>query len=361
MTVFGTRPEIIRLSRVIPLLDQFAAHTLVHTGQNFDAALSDVFFSELRLREPDVHLGAHRPAFGEQAGAILEHVDRLLAERQPERLVILGDTDSGLSAIAAARRGIPVFHLEAGNRCYDPRVPEEINRRIIDHCSTVLMPYTTRSMENLLREGIPRQRIFVTGNPIFEVLEYYRGEIDACDVFERVGTRRGEYFLCTLHRAENVDEPGRLARLFDGLARVASDFWLPVLVSLHPRTRERMTRHGIAAPAGVRLLSPMGLFPFVALEKSAKAVLTDSGTVQEECSIFRIPNVTLRDTSERMETVECGSNVLAGSDPAEIARATALVCTLAPQWDPPAEYQVKHVSDTIARVVLGPVHHALPT
>jgi UDP-N-acetylglucosamine 2-epimerase (non-hydrolysing) len=361
MTVLGTRPEIIRLSRIIPLLDRSCRHTLVHTGQNFSDSLSDVFFRDLGVRAPDAYLDAHKPTVGQQVAAIVERVDALLAERRPDRLLVLGDTDSGLGAIAAARRGIPVFHLEAGNRCFDPRVPEEINRRIIDQCSTVLLPYTRRSRENLLREGFPSQRVFVIGNPIFEVLEHCKEQVAASAVHQRLGLEHGRYFLATLHRAENVDVRERLESLFKGMAALAKRSSLPVVVSLHPRTRSRMAEFGIRGDwKGVQLVEPPALFDFVALEKNAAAVLTDSGTVQEECCILGIPSVVVRDTSERMETVECGSTMMAGVNAEAVVEAVELATALGAGWTAPPEYRDLHVSRTVTRIVLGPAHASLP-
>ena len=353
ITLFGTRPEIIRLSLVIRTLDRFCVHVLVHTGQNHDPMLSDVFFDELGVRAPDVHLGiGSTSGFASQAGAILEKCGEVLARERPDRVLILGDTTSGLSAIVAARLRIPVFHMEAGNRCYDDRVPEEVNRRIIDHSSTVLMPYTERSKENLLREGIDRERIFVTGNPIFEVLKHYEGEINASDALERLGVSAGNYFLVTLHRAENVDAPRRLTRILGALKHAAEKHNAPVLVSVHPRTADRMQAFGITG-SGLRLLRPLGFFDFVRLEKHARAVLSDSGTVQEECAIFGVPNVTLRDVTERAETIECGSNVLSGSHEDDVARALELAIDQNTNWVPPREYVVPGVSRTVAKIVLG--------
>ena len=354
VTIFGTRPEIIRLSRILPLLDSHCEHLTVHTGQNFEESLSDLFLRELGVRTPDVNLGIRAASFAEQAGKILTGVDDVFREKKPDRVVILGDTNSALSAIVAARRGIPVFHLEAGNRCYDDRVPEEVNRRIVDHSSAVLLPYTERSKENLVREGIERDRIFVTGNPIFEVLEHYAPMIDGSDVLQRMQLEPGRFFLVTLHRAENVDEAARLARLLDGLSRVADTYDVPVVVSVHPRTASKLNATGLApSSARVRLLDPLGFFDFVRLEKSAQLVLTDSGTVQEECAIFRIPNVTLRDVTERPETIEVGANILTGSDPDAILRAVALALETSNDWTPPVEYTTPAVSRTVAKIVLG--------
>ncbi len=354
VTVFGTRPEIIRLSETIKVLDRACENVLVHTGQNHDFELSDVFFQELKVRPPDVHLGVQASGFPEQLGLIAAGAAAVFEREKPDRVLILGDTNSGLSAIVAARMGIPVYHMEAGNRCFDSRVPEEINRRIIDHCSTVLMPYTQRSKENLVREGIERQRIFVTGNPIFEVLQAHAAEIAASKALETLGLAEGGYFLATVHRAENVDEPARLAALLEGLARVAEQYGQPVIVSLHPRTADRLAANGLAPRSDlVRLARPFGLFDFVKLEKHARCVLTDSGTVQEECCIFGVPNVTLRDVTERAETIEVGSNILTGADPDAILRAVALVLERRCAWTVPPEYLEPAVSSTVANVLLG--------
>ena len=354
LTLFGTRPEIIRLSRVIPRLDEVSEHLLVHTGQNHDPNLSDIFFEELRVRKPDVHLGVLGNGFAEQAAQILVRSGEVLARERPDRLLILGDTNSGLAAIVAARMGIPVLHMEAGNRCYDDRVPEEVNRRIIDHSSTVLLPYTRRSAENLVREGIERQRIFVTGNPIYEVLQTYEAEIVASDALDRLEVRERDFFLVTLHRAENVDDPLRLRSFLSGLSRVADTFGTTMVISLHPRTADKLAAfHLDPESKRIRIMKPMGFFDFVKLERSAACVLSDSGTVQEECCIFRVPNVTLRDVTERPETIECGSNILSGSDPDTIVRAVSVATKGTPSWTPPEEYLATNVADTVARIVVG--------
>jgi UDP-N-acetylglucosamine 2-epimerase (non-hydrolysing) len=354
MTVLGTRPEIIRLSRVIALLDRHSSHVLVNTGQNYDDRLSGLFFRELGVRAPDIQMNVRGGGFGEQAAGIIAGIEPIMLQHRPDRLLILGDTNSGLSAIVARRLGIPVFHMEAGNRCYDDRVPEEINRRIIDHCSNVLLPYTHRSKENLLREGVERRRIFVTGNPIFEVLEAYKSQIDGSDAIARLGLSPGRYFLVTLHRAENVDIESRLARLFDGLRRVAESYDEPLVVSLHPRTADKLSRFGLSpASSNLRLLEPLGFFDFVHLERRAHCVLSDSGTVQEECAIFHVPSVTLRDVTERPETIEAGSNIVSGSDPDDILRTVRLALGTPTSWTPPPEYVEKHVSAVVARILLG--------
>jgi UDP-N-acetylglucosamine 2-epimerase (non-hydrolysing) len=354
MTVFGTRPEIIRLSEIIRQLDRFCEHVLVYTGQNYDPLLSDVFFRDLDVRPPDTHLGVQSTGFAEQAGQIVARIGPVLERERPDRVLILGDTNSGLAALVAARMGIPVFHMEAGNRCYDDRVPEEINRRVIDHSSTILLPYTERSRENLAREGIERERIYVIGNPIFEVLETHAARIAASGVLTRLGVTPSDYLLVTLHRAENVDQPGRLETFLAALSRVAEDQQCPVIVSVHPRTASRLKAFNLGpASSRVRLLEPLGFFDFVRLERDARAVLSDSGTVQEECAIFRVPNVTLRDVTERPETIECGSNVLSGADSDDVLRALRLALALGRDWTPPPEYTRPLVSRTVAKIVLG--------
>ena len=354
MTVLGTRPEIIRLSRVIPKLDALADHTLVHTGQNFDPALSDVFFRDLGVRRPDVMLGVRADSFGEQAGQILAGVERVIRERTPDRLLILGDTNSGLSAVVAKRLGVPVYHMEAGNRCFDDRVPEEVNRRIIDHSSDVLLPYTERSRANLLREGIPSQRVIVTGNPILEVMRHYEPCVNASDVHARLGVDKGAYVLVTAHRAENVDVPERLRGLAEALRRVGEEHALPIVVSMHPRTRSRLEAFGMTdLVTGLRVMPPLGFFDFLALERDAACVLTDSGTVQEECCILRVANVTTRDVTERPETVECGSNIIAGVDPDRIATAVRAAMHRDRSWTVPPEYLAPAVSDTVSNILLG--------
>jgi UDP-N-acetylglucosamine 2-epimerase (non-hydrolysing) len=354
MTIFGTRPEIIRLSLVLKVLDQHCQHVTVHTGQNYDESLSDVFIRDLEIRTPDIHLGIKSNTFGDQIGQILTRIDELLEVRKPDRVLILGDTNSALSAITAARRQIPVFHMEAGNRCYDDRVPEEINRRIIDHSSSILMPYTERSKENLVREGIERDRIFVTGNPIKEVLDHFAENIENSKIMNALKVAPFEYFLVTLHRAENVDDAERMRKIFAGLSEVAVKFRKPVLVSVHPRTAQKMEQHGIRPGSpDIRLLKALGFFDFVKLEKNSLAVLTDSGTVQEECSILGIPNITLRDVTERPETIECGSNILSGAETATILDAVGLAIAQPASWSAPREYLTENVSQTVSKIMLG--------
>ncbi|MBF0529743.1 MAG: UDP-N-acetylglucosamine 2-epimerase (non-hydrolyzing) [Deltaproteobacteria bacterium] len=353
MTLFGTRPEIIRLCRVIEKLDGLCRHIVVHTGQNYDVNLNDIFFEQLGVRAPDHYLGAVG-SFGEQIARILAESERLLLAEKPDKFLILGDTNSCLAAIMAKRLAIPVYHMEAGNRCYDDRVPEEVNRRIIDHSSDVLMPYTERSRKNLLREGLAGERIYVTGNPIFEVIKHFEPQIDRSAILDALGLQAEGYFLVTMHRAENVDLPDRLERfiaVFDQLQRLYN---LPVIISTHPRTRNRLKSLGIENRSPeVRYLDPFGFFGFVALEKNAFCVLSDSGTVQEECAIFRKPNVTIRDVTERPETIECGSNILSGADGDSILLCVKTALNQKGKWNPPPEYLVEDVSTTVTKIILG--------
>ena len=334
MTLIGTRPELIRLCLIIPKLDMFCDHVLVHTGQNYDANLNDVFMEQLSIRRPDYNLGA-TGSFGEQLAIIMRILEKIILKEKPDRLLVLGDTNSSLGAIMAKRMGVKVFHMEAGNRCYDDHVPEEVNRRLIDHSSDILLPYTERSRQNLLAEGIEGRRIYVTGNPIKEVLDHYT---------EEESNKWHPYYLVTLHRQENVDDPIRLKKFVDVFNRLDKH----VIWSVHPRTRNRLIET-IPISNNVELMTPLGFKEFIGLERSAYCVLTDSGTVQEECCIFGVPCVTLRDTTERPETIEVGSNFISGTDHIlkgiEVSRNS--------DWTPPPEYLVKNVSDTVVRILLS--------
>jgi UDP-N-acetylglucosamine 2-epimerase (non-hydrolysing) len=355
MTVLGTRPEIIRLSLVIGMLDRFAEkHTLVHTGQNYDDRLNGLFFRELGIRQPDHFLGVKAESTGGQIGQILAGIEPLLIKHRPDRLLILGDTNSGLTAIIARRLGVPVYHMEAGNRCFDFRVPEEGNRRIIDHMSTVLMPYTNRSRENLLREGFRAESVIVTGNPIKEVIDKYESKIAASQILTTLGVTSQKYFVVTIHRAENVDLEVRLRNLVSAFEQLHASYGFPVLCSLHPRTRAKAAQFGIDLDRdGLKFLEPFGFFDFVHLEKHSFCLLSDSGTVQEEACIFGVPNVTVRDVTERPETLECGSNVLSGADPAMILKLVKMVTETSRNWKPPAEYLAPNVAATVCRILLG--------
>ena len=283
-------------------------------------------------------------------------MDKVLLDVAPEALLVLGDTNSCLSVIPAKRRKIPVFHMEAGNRCYDDRIPEEINRRLVDHTSTKLLPYTENSRRNLLREGIGSERVEVTGNPILEVINTFSGEIENSGALNNLGLTNKGYFLVTAHRAENVDIPERLRSLVEVLQEVYRRFRLPVIVSVHPRTRAQLDKHGLdLASEGIVFLEPLPFFDFIKLEKNALAVLSDSGTVQEECCIFKVRNLTLRDVTERPETIDCGSNVLCGVSPDRVIGELERLVEREPAWTPPEEYLRENVSEAVCRIVLGEI------
>jgi len=354
MTILGTRPEIIRLSLIIQLLDQHCEHVLVDTGQNYDDRLSGLFFRELGVRQPNISLGARGSGFGEQISQILSRIEVVLQDQKPDRILILGDTNSGLSSIVARRLGIPVYHMEAGNRCYDFRVPEEGNRRIIDHSSSILMPYTNRSRENLLREGFAAQNVYVTGNPIYEVIQHFAGKIARSEVLANLKVKEKAYFLVTMHRAENVDVEQRLGGVMEALKILHKQYGFPLLCSLHPRTRAKAAQFGITlAQPGVQVFEPFGFFDFVRLEQSAFCVISDSGTVQEEACILHVPNVTIRDVTERPETIECGSNVLAGCNTEAIVATVGMITSRQPEWQVPPEYLAPNVASTVARIALA--------
>jgi len=347
LTVLGTRPEIIRLSRIIPKLDKVCKHILVHTGQSYDQNMSGVFFDELKLRQPDYYLGVESKTLGGQVGKIMSGVEQVIFEEKPDRLLILGDTNSALSAFIAKRMGISVYHMEAGNRCFDNRVPEEVNRRVIDHSSDIHMPYTERSRANLLREGIASNQIFVTGNPIYEVLKSYHGK---SNILVELGILKGEFILVTAHRQENVDDKQRLLSLLTACSAQTKEY--NVIFSRHPRTAKMMVKFEMAFP-GIIFHEPFGFADFLELERKAACVITDSGTVQEECCILKKRCVTIRDTTERPETVECGSNILSGVVTSDVLRCVNLVLSRDTDWQPPPEYLVPNVSDKVVNLVMG--------
>lgn len=357
MTILGTRPEIIRLSLIIPLLDRHAErHVLVHTGQNFTASLSGVFFAELGLREPDYVLQDKQSGLGGQLAAMFGGLEPILLKERPDRILLLGDTNSALCAILGERMGIPVIHMEAGNRCYDLDVPEEKNRRVIDAVSTINMPYTQQSKQHLMAEGFPSRRIVLTGNPIYEVMKRYEAQIEASGILSKLGLTPGGYFLVTAHRAENVDRPEALAEIMAGLNGIAEHFGLRIICSIHPRTRSKLENGGglpFAMHKLVEFHEPFGFFDFVSLEKHALCAVSDSGTVQEECCIMGVPAVTIRRTTERPETVDCGSNVVSGVEREAIVRSAVLMTSLSPSWKAPEGYLAEDVSAKVVKFLLG--------
>ncbi|CAI8947089.1 UDP-N-acetylglucosamine 2-epimerase [Priestia megaterium] len=355
MTILGTRPEIIRLSLIIEKLDNYAEqHILVHTGQNFTSTLSEVFFQELKVRKPDYILFDQQYTLGKQLSKMYQELEEIFSKEKPDKILVLGDTNSGLSAILAERMGIPVIHMEAGNRCFDLEVPEEKNRRVIDAISSINLPYTPQSKENLLKEGISSNRIIVSGNPIYEVLEHYKSEIEQSDVLNKLLVEKEGYFLVTAHRAENVDHEDRLLEIIQGINLVAETYGKRVICSIHPRTKSRIKGMGeLKIHPLVEFHEPFGFFDFVKLEKNALCVLTDSGTVQEECCLFHVPTVTIRKTTERPETIECGSNMLSGIDSDQIVNCVNVMVNHTKKWSYPEGYDDKDVSDKVIKVLLG--------
>jgi UDP-N-acetylglucosamine 2-epimerase len=312
MTIVGTRPEIIRLSRTIAQLDLHCDHVLVHTGQNYDYELNEVFFSDLGIRKPDMFLEAAGATAADTIGQVIMAADKALQEHQPEALLLLGDTNSSLAAIAAKRRKIPIFHMEAGNRCFDFRVPEEINRRIVDHTSDINLTYSEIAREYLLREGLPPDQVIKTGSPMREVLEYYKPGIEASTVLENLGLVARRYFVVSSHREENVDSPENLEKLFGVLNTLAETYQLPVIMSTHPRTRKRMDALGLTAHPLVQFLKPFGFLDYIKLQTEARCVLSDSGTITEESSILNFPALNLREVHERPEGFEEASVIFVG-------------------------------------------------
>lgn len=355
MTILGTRPEIIRLSLIIKKLDEYASqHVLVHTGQNFTPSLSEVFFQELNIRKPDYILANQQLSLGEQLSKMYKELEQLFLKEKPDKVLILGDTNSGLSAILAERMGISVIHMEAGNRCFDLEVPEEKNRRIIDAISSFNLPYTPQSKENLIKEGIPSNRIITSGNPINEVLKHYEPAIKKSSILEKLSLKENDYFLVTAHRAENVDHEDRLLEIMKGINMVAEFYQKRIICSIHPRTKSRIENISLLEVHPlVEFHEPFGFFDFVNLEKNAFCVLTDSGTVQEECCLFYVPTVTIRKTTERPETIQCGSNMLSGIDANQIVTCVHVMVNQLKNWSYPEGYGDVNVSDKVIKVVLG--------
>jgi len=346
LTILGTRPEIIRLSRVIPKLDQAANHRVLHTGQNYDPTLNDIFFEELELRRPDIVLES-RGTIGQQLAATFMGVEKYCQEFQPDAVLVLGDTNSGLATVVCERMGIPVYHMEAGNRCYDLTVPEEKNRRIIDHAASINLPYTGYSRENLLREGLPNNKIFVTGNPIREVLDYYSGAIQHSTIVKRLGLVPYQYIVATAHRAENVDNPTRLSNILEAFETISEN--LPIVFSCHPKTEQRINRQ---LNSRIIVSKPMGFFDWANLERNSRLAISDSGTVQEEMCLFRKPTITIRATTERPETVMCGSNIVTGLETSSIISGYQQALTLG-SWTVPEEYTRSNVSDVVVNIIIG--------
>ncbi len=355
MSVVGTRPEIIRLSRVFAKLDEHCEHTLVHTGQNYDYELNQVFFEDLGIRKPDYFLDAAGKNAAETIGQVIIKVDQIIEAVNPEAILILGDTNSCLAAIPAKRRKVPVFHMEAGNRCFDQRVPEETNRKIVDHTADINMPYSTIARDYLIAEGIPADRVVKTGSPMYEVLTHYMDDIDSSNILESLDIKSGKFFVVSAHREENVDVPAQLLKLANSLNSIAEYYCLPVIVSTHPRTQKRINDQGIQFHENIKLLKPLGFHDYNHLQKNAKAVLSDSGTINEESSIMNFPALNIREAHERPEGMEEASVMMVGLDSIRIMQALRIL-----EQQPSGEkrllrrvddYSVPNVSDKVVRII----------
>ena len=355
VTVVGTRPEIIRLSRVIALLDKHCDHVLVHTGQNYDYELNQIFFDDLGIRKPDHFLGTAGDSLAKTIGNIIAAADDVLAQHQPEAMLVLGDTNSCLAVLPAKRRKIPIFHMEAGNRCFDQRVPEEINRRIVDHTADVNLTYSTIAREYLLREGLAPDLVIKTGSPMLEVLTHYRPKIDASDVLARLNLKPREFFLVSAHREENIESQRTFSKLVDVLNAVAEDHGLPVIVSTHPRTQKRIAEAGVSFHPLVTLLKPLGFFDYVKLQLSARAVLSDSGTISEEASILNFPALNLREAHERPEGMEEAVVMMVGLEVGRVRQALAILAEQPRGAErglrQVADYSVPNVADKVLRII----------
>lgn len=357
MTVVGTRPELIRLSRVIALLDEFCNHVLVHTGQNYDYELNEIFFHELEIRKPNIFLGAAGKTPAETISNVIVGVDRVINEHLPEALLILGDTNSCLSAIAAKRRKIPIFHMEAGNRCFDFRVPEEINRKIVDHISDINLTYSSIAREYLLKEGLPADQIIKTGSPMREVINYYRSKIDGSTVLRDLDLRQRSYFLVSAHREENVDSPATLNKLVDILNLLTANYKIPVIVSTHPRTRARLESLVINANSAIKFMKPFGFIDYVHLQIHARCVLSDSGTITEESSILNFPAINLREVHERPEGFEESAVMFVGMSADRVLQALQII-EKQPREENRllkmvADYETDNVSSKVLRIILS--------
>jgi len=355
VTFVGTRPEIIRLSRVIPLLDARCDHVLVHTGQNYDYELNEIFFTDLSIRKPDRFLDAAGASSADTIGNVIAKADHLLREVRPEAVLILGDTNSALAAIAAKRLRIPIFHMEAGNRCFDQRVPEEINRKIVDHTSDVNLTYSAIARENLLREGLPADMVIRTGSPMMEVLQHYKSRIDGSDALSQLGLAPREYFLVSSHREENVDRKEGLLAIAAIMSDLAERYGFPVIMSTHPRTKKRIDEWGVSFHPAVQLAKPFGFSDYIALQQSAFAVLSDSGTITEESAILNFPAVNLRETHERHEGMEEASVMMAGLNVDRVRQALGVLETQARGVERtlrlPADYDAPNVSEKVVRII----------
>ncbi len=355
MTVVGTRPEVIRLSRTISKLNQFVEHTLVHTGQNYDYELNEIFFQDLEIKKPDYYLNAAGASSAETIGKIIIEIDILLKLINPDALLVLGDTNSCLSVIPAKRRKIPIFHMEAGNRCFDQRVPEEINRRIVDHTADVNLTYSSIAREYLISEGLPPDMVIKTGSPINEVLSYYQEGINKSLILKTLGLTQGKFFVISAHREENIDADKNFNKLINLLNEIASKYNMPVIVSTHPRTQNRFDIEKVEFHENIKLLKPLGYKDYNKLQISAKATLSDSGTINEESSILNFPALNIRESHERPEGMEEAAVMMVGLEPERVFQALDLLetqkCGDERQLQMVSDYSVPNVSDKIIRLI----------
>lgn len=351
VTITGTRPELIRLSLIIKKLDKLVDHILVYTNQNYDYNLSTIFFKELDIRQPNYYFDFKYNSFGEFLGKSIMEFEKILLSEKPDKILVLGDTNSGLLSIVGEKYKIPIYHMEAGNRCYDNRLPEETNRRIIDSVSTYNLPYTEGSKQILLDEKFDKNHVFKTGNPIFEVLNYYEKEISDSNILDKLGIKDLQYVLVTTHRTENVDNEDTLKDIVKAINKISEEYL--VVFSVHPRTKDKMKKFQVFTNINVILSEPFGFFDFIKLEKNATCVISDSGTVQEETCIFQVPTITIRETTERRETIECGSNILCGTKYNDIMEAFNILMESNNTWVVPSDYLVENVSDIVINILSG--------
>ena len=361
MTILGTRPEIIRLSRVMAMLDKYVDHKIVHTGQNWDYELNEVFFSDLQVRKPDYFLGVDISSLGAVLGGILIETEKVIAEEKPDAVLILGDTNSAIAAIIARRMKVPVYHMEAGNRSFDRNVPEETNRRLVDHVSDFNLVYTEHARRHLLSEGIHHRRIYVTGSPMKEVLTHYRPQIEKSTVLKDLSLDSNGYFIVSLHREENVDNPERLQALVSALNTLASDYDCPVIVSTHPRTRKRLdSLENIDLDSRVQYMKPFGFHDYNHLQMNAKCAISDSGTIAEESSILGFPAITPRDAIERPEAIDTGATLFTGLDKEAIMQGVELSMTLfadnssrGAETNIPQDYDITNTAERVVKLIVG--------
>lgn len=356
MTIVGTRPELIKLSLVIKALDQATDHILVHTGQNFDYELNEVFFKELEIRKPNYFLGCAKPSAVETIASVLVEVDRTLEIEKPDAVLIYGDTNTALAVIPAKKRQVPVFHMEAGNRCFDQRVPEELNRKMVDHLSDVNMTITEHARRYLLAEGLPPDRVFKIGSNMPEVLKKFSTQIESSDALSKLGLTKNQYFLVSTHREENVDRPERLTEIVEALRFLQKKYSVPVIISTHPRTRKKLDAFDIDQK-DLQFMKPLGFFDYIKLQKNAKCVISDSGTITEEAAILKFPAVTLRDAHERPEGTDVGVLIKAPIQRAAIVNAVDVTVARNLSRDSVEDYSFLHVADTVVAIILSNIDY----